>query len=46
MRSRGAFPCVMLAALSVSNLSALAEDKAPQSTASYIPSLADMMATV
>jgi len=45
MRLLQAFSCAMLAFL-ISGLPVAAQDRAPQGSASYMPSLADMMAVV
>jgi cytochrome c553 len=38
--------CTMLAVFFISNASILAQDKSPQSSASYVPSLGDLMAAI
>jgi len=43
MRSLKVSSCVVLAALFISSISVLAEDKSPQSPAAHVPSLGDMM---
>ena len=43
MRSLKVSSCVVLAALFISSVSVLAEDKSPQSSATHVPSLGDMM---
>ena len=41
-----ALSCAMLVALFISGVSALAEDRPSQSSASYVPSLGDLMAAI
>jgi cytochrome c553 len=46
MHSLKVWSCTMLAVFFISNASVLAEDKSPQSSASYVPSLGDLMAAI
>jgi hypothetical protein len=46
MHSLKVLSCTMLAIFVISNASILAEDKAPQGSASYVPSLGDLMAAI
>ena len=46
MHSLKVLSCTTLAVFFVANVSILAEDKSPQSSESYVPSLGDLMAAI